>query len=60
MIKYKISENREIEINATIDELNYALSRGFEFFRVWVGLINDLDNDNAIMITNDYVDEMSA
>ena len=61
MIKYQIRANREIEINATIDELNHALSWNDEIkFNVWVDALNECGNEQAIMIANDYVDEMSA
>jgi hypothetical protein len=61
MVKYKINENREIELNATIDELNNALSWDNEIkFRVWVDAINEFPNEIAIEIANDYVDEISS
>ena len=45
MIKYQISANREIEINATIDELNHALSWNDEIkFNVWVDALNECGN----------------
>ena len=53
--------NREIELNATIDELNNALSWNDEIkFNVWVDALNECGNEIAIEIANDYVDELSA
>lgn len=61
MIKYKMRNNREIELNATIDELNNALSWNDEIkFNVWVDALNECGNEIAIEIANDYVDELSA
>jgi hypothetical protein len=60
MVKCFRRDGSEIELECTIDEFNHALSWNDEFkFNTWASALNECGNESAIIIANDYHDEMS-